>query len=113
MVVQEFLWLKQELKNSEYKSVIHQYMIKNDYPFDEQQKVGFNCGFTSNMGQTGPFDNKGIYEEITVVENPLLLPHSTVGVARDETRIVNWEKEVTKLSQRKNRHNILNGFFSK
>ena len=111
MVVQEFLWLKQELKNSNYKSVVHQYLAENDYPFDEQQKVGFNCGFTSNMGQTGPFDNEGAYAELAVVEDTMLLPHRTVGVALDETRIVNWGKEVTKLSQRKNRFKILNEFF--
>jgi len=39
------------------------------------------------------------------------LPHRTVGVALDETRIVNWENEVTKLPQRKNRFKILNEFF--
>jgi len=112
MVVQEFLWLKPGLKNSKYKSVLHQYMDGSDYPFDEQQKVGFNCGFTSNMGQTGPFDNEGIYAELEMVDDLALLPHRTVGVALDETRIVNWEREVAKTPRRRNRHNILNEFSS-
>ena len=112
MVVQEFLWLKQELKNSNYKSVIHQYLVGNDYPFDEQQKVGFNCGITSNMGQTGPFDNEGMYAELAMVEDAMLLPHRTVGVALDEMRFVNREREIAKLPQRKKRYNILNRFFS-
>ena len=40
-VVQEFLWLTPELKNMYYKSVLHNYFSKNDYPFAEGQKVGF------------------------------------------------------------------------
>ena len=44
-VVQEFLWLSNDLKNKHYKSVIHNYLTSNNYPFEENQKVGFNCGF--------------------------------------------------------------------
>ena len=36
-VVQEFLWLKPELKNKFYKSVLHNYMEQNDYPLDVTQ----------------------------------------------------------------------------
>lgn len=42
--VQEFLWLKPELKNKKYKSVIDEYMRRNNYPFDEGKKIGFNAG---------------------------------------------------------------------
>ena len=42
-LVQEFLWLKPELKNKTYKSVIHEYLKKNNYPFDEGVKIGFSC----------------------------------------------------------------------
>jgi asparagine synthetase B (glutamine-hydrolysing) len=45
-VVQEFLWLSNNIKNSNYKSVIHNYLIKNNYPFVIKEKIGFNCGFT-------------------------------------------------------------------
>lgn len=45
-VVQEFLWLSNDIKNSNYKSVIHNYLIKNNYPFVIKEKIGFNCGFT-------------------------------------------------------------------
>ncbi len=42
--VQEFLWLKPELKNKQYKSVIGEYMSKNNYPYDNGKKIGFNAG---------------------------------------------------------------------
>jgi len=41
-VVQNFLWLSDELKNSEYKQCITQYLRKYKFPFDENQKCGFN-----------------------------------------------------------------------
>jgi len=40
-VVQEFLWLTPELKNSQYKSVIDQYFINNQFPFSRGEKKGF------------------------------------------------------------------------
>lgn len=43
-LVQEFLWLTPELKNSEYKAPLHHYLKVNNYPFKEWEKVGFNAG---------------------------------------------------------------------
>lgn len=40
-VVQEFLWLKPELKNSHYKSVLYYYLKKHNFPFTENEKIGF------------------------------------------------------------------------
>ena len=40
-VVQEFLWLNSDLKNKYYKSVLHNYFINNNFPFDKGRKVGF------------------------------------------------------------------------
>ncbi len=40
-VIQEFLWLKPELKNSKYKAPLNNYMSKYNYPFKEE-KLGFN-----------------------------------------------------------------------
>lgn len=40
-VVQEFLWLKPELKNSNYKSVIHTYLQRNNFPMAVNEKIGF------------------------------------------------------------------------
>lgn len=37
-VVQEFLWLSDKLKNSEFKQCIAQYMRKNNFPFLENKK---------------------------------------------------------------------------
>ena len=54
-VVQEFLWLSNNLKNKNYKSVIHNYLTKYNYPFEENQKVGFNCGF---KGDKDGFEKK-------------------------------------------------------
>ena len=40
-VVQEFLWLTQELKKSKYKAPLNNYLSLNNYPYCEQ-KIGFN-----------------------------------------------------------------------
>jgi asparagine synthetase B (glutamine-hydrolysing) len=40
-VVQEFLNLTPELKNSKYKSVLYNYLTQNNYPFCENEKIGF------------------------------------------------------------------------
>jgi asparagine synthetase B (glutamine-hydrolysing) len=40
-VIQEFLWLKPELKNLHYKSVLYYYLTKNNFPFTENEKIGF------------------------------------------------------------------------
>jgi asparagine synthetase B (glutamine-hydrolysing) len=40
-VVQEFLWLTPELKNRRYKAPLHEYLTRNDYPFDAGKKTGF------------------------------------------------------------------------
>jgi len=40
-VVQEFLWLSQELKNKHYKAPIREYLIRNNFPFQEGRKIGF------------------------------------------------------------------------
>ncbi len=39
-VVQEFLWLKPELKNKTYKAPIHEYLKRNNFPFQEGVKIG-------------------------------------------------------------------------
>ena len=41
-LVQEFLWLTPELKNKNYKSVLFEYLTKNNYPFENKIKRGFN-----------------------------------------------------------------------
>ena len=40
-VVQEFLWLTPELKNSQYKSVLDNYFVQNNFPFSRGEKKGF------------------------------------------------------------------------
>lgn len=42
-LVQEFLWLKPELKNKKYKSIIDEYMSRLNYPFSKGVKIGFNA----------------------------------------------------------------------
>ena len=87
-VVQEFLWLTPELKNSNYKSVLHHYLTKHNYPFDAKQKVGFNCGFTPSTD--GYSAKKSVYR--------------TVGEAADETLIVDIDLETSRTESRRNRH---------
>jgi len=41
-LVQEFLWLKASVKNSKYKSVLHEYLEKNNFPFVPGEKIGFS-----------------------------------------------------------------------
>ena len=40
-LVQEVVWLDSKLKNSKYKSALHEYLSKNNFPFAEE-KIGFN-----------------------------------------------------------------------
>lgn len=40
-VVQEFLSLSVELKNKQYKNVLHEYLTRNNFPFAQGQKIGF------------------------------------------------------------------------
>jgi asparagine synthetase B (glutamine-hydrolysing) len=41
-VVQEFLWLTADLKNSAYKSVLDNYLNMHKYPYVPNQKLGFS-----------------------------------------------------------------------
>jgi asparagine synthetase B (glutamine-hydrolysing) len=41
-VVQEFLWLKPELKNRNYKAPIYEYLTRNKVPFNKETKRGFH-----------------------------------------------------------------------
>jgi asparagine synthetase B (glutamine-hydrolysing) len=41
MVVQEFLWLKVNLKNDKYKYVLDNHLTTNNFPFCPNQKIGF------------------------------------------------------------------------
>ena len=90
-VVQEFLWLKPELKNKFYKSVLHNYMGENQYPFDIAQKVGFNCGFSGN--------GDGDYVETKST-------HRTVGETQDQTLVVKMELEISRTEKRRKRHSM-------
>lgn len=42
-VVQEFLWLTPELKNRHYKSVVYEYLNRNNFPLDVNNKIGFQA----------------------------------------------------------------------
>lgn len=41
-VVQEFLWLKPELKNRNYKAPLFEYLTRNNFPFEKNRKIGFS-----------------------------------------------------------------------
>jgi len=69
-VVQEFLWLDNSLKNSNYKSVIHNYLVTHNYPFELNKKIGFNCGFS---GKKDNFKKKDKYH-IKRDETPVGIP---------------------------------------
>jgi len=69
-VVQEFLWLSNDLKNKHYKSVIHNYLTVNNYPFEVNQKVGFNCGF---KGDKDGFEKKDV-ANLNIDKTPVGVP---------------------------------------
>ena len=41
-LVQEFLWLTHDLKNSRYKSVLDEYLQVNNFPYSPNEKLGFH-----------------------------------------------------------------------
>ena len=47
-VVQEFLWLTNDLKNKYYKAPLHHYLKENNYPFQPNEKMGFKTKKTSH-----------------------------------------------------------------
>lgn len=40
-LVQEFLWLSPELKNKAYKAPLREYLLSEQFPFREDEKIGF------------------------------------------------------------------------
>ena len=42
-LVQEYLNLSADVKNKKYKHVIHEYLLKNNYPFEQNKKIGFQA----------------------------------------------------------------------
>lgn len=74
-VVQEFLWLKPELKNQHYKAPLNRYLNLHKYPFKVNGKVGFNCGFTgpSHSSQTGYTERKSTFTVVGKTTDPELI----------------------------------------
>ncbi len=92
-VVQEFLWLTPHLKNSDYKAPLTKYMEENNYPFDKELKVGFNCGFSSQQFVAGEYIER-------------VSQHRTVGEGLDESLIVDFDKVINRTSKRNDRHKL-------
>ena len=42
-LVQEFLWLSSDLKNKYYKAPLREYLYRNDFPYEEGIKTGFQA----------------------------------------------------------------------
>jgi asparagine synthetase B (glutamine-hydrolysing) len=42
-LVQEYLNLSVDVKNKKYKYVIHEYLLKNNFPFEQNKKIGFQA----------------------------------------------------------------------
>ena len=82
-VVQEFLWLTSDLKNNNYKSPIHNYLTRHNYPFENGIKVGFGCGFT---GQDTNFKK--------ITESNIKADRTPVGTSKQgNSLIVNLEED--------------------
>ena len=88
-VVQEFLWLSNTLKNSNYKSVIHNYLTTNNYPFEDGIKVGFNCGFSGQNMNHKKRESENINTDKTPVgKNPKDNRRDLI-VDLDELKLIN------------------------
>lgn len=55
-VVQEFLWISHELKNKIYKAPLDNYLTENKFPFEQNQKLGFSCGYSGISGNDKNFN---------------------------------------------------------
>jgi asparagine synthetase B (glutamine-hydrolysing) len=42
-LVQEYLNLSTDVKNKKYKHVIHEYLLRNNFPFEQNKKIGFQA----------------------------------------------------------------------
>jgi asparagine synthetase B (glutamine-hydrolysing) len=62
-LVQEFLWLNNNLKNNIYKAPIDHYLNLNQFPYEKDQKLGFSCGYRGITGENKVF-NKLVDHEI-------------------------------------------------
>ena len=69
-VVQEFLWLDDDIKNSEFKQCIAQYMRKNKFPFLENKKCSVRVLTKEDGGNDYFFkiSNK-IHNELGIIKN--------------------------------------------
>tara|TARA_B110000438_G_scaffold242891_1_gene242654 strand:- start:186 stop:1415 length:1230 start_codon:yes stop_codon:yes gene_type:complete len=57
-VVQEYLWLTPQLKNKYFKAPIHEYLTRNNYPFEAGVKRGFGMGIKGQkLEKTLPKDS--------------------------------------------------------
>ena len=70
-VIQEFLWLTHDLKNSEYKAPIEYYLREHDYPFLPRKKLGFSAD--KNLTRTTKYD------EQSYIESKFLYKKDTLG----------------------------------
>jgi asparagine synthetase B (glutamine-hydrolysing) len=84
-VVQEFLWLTHELKNKEYKSPLDNYLKINNFPYEKNQKIGFNCGFL------GPSLNDTNYNPLSDKEKETVIKKKIEMNTRADL-IVNFEE---------------------
>lgn len=83
-VVQEFLWLSNELKNQNYKSPLDNYLHSNNFPYEKNQKIGFGCGFS------GPSPNNVGYETLNDSYKKSARERKVTDIS--EQRKVNFEK---------------------
>ena len=83
------MWLSNTLKNSNYKSVIHNYLTTNNYPFEDGIKVGFNCGFSGqNMNHKKRESEAVNTDKIPVGKNPKDNRRDLI-VNLDEVKLIN------------------------
>lgn len=96
-VVQEFLWLSNELKNKYYKAPLHQFMTLYNYPFKINNKAGFNCGFTgqcSDESKNYQIKKTNTYEVGITNDASLIADFKCLGKSTEE--LICIDKELIK-----------------
>eukprot|EP00747_Dinoflagellata_sp_TGD_P017252 gnl/TRDRNA2_/TRDRNA2_125698_c0_seq1.p1 gnl/TRDRNA2_/TRDRNA2_125698_c0~~gnl/TRDRNA2_/TRDRNA2_125698_c0_seq1.p1 ORF type:complete len:710 (+),score=72.37 gnl/TRDRNA2_/TRDRNA2_125698_c0_seq1:400-2529(+) len=71
-VVQEFLWLSTEAKNSFYKRPVHDFLASAGYPFDEGKKAGFAA--SRNLKLVGSTSVEVLFDAMQTVRTQQRLP---------------------------------------
>jgi asparagine synthetase B (glutamine-hydrolysing) len=108
-LIQEFLWLHQDLKNKNYKSVIYNYLKNNSFPFEEGYKTGFNCGFMNVLNNYEKNEIKEKYKKVGQNKrHDLLLDYNNIKIIKEfvKNNEIKFEKLISNTFYKYNINNL-------